>query len=105
MRDHAWALFEVDPGNDVRHVGFEGLGGGATGDLADDGERINFTFAAHGRPIEAIAAAFVAPRTARPHPGATGLAAPSPRFLLRRRIPKRFSCGGDCRERFFEYPF
>ncbi len=100
IRDHARAFVEVHPGDNVGDVGLEGFRSGTADDLANDGEGINFAFAAHERPFDAFAAALIARGTRRPNPGAAILAALDHELVLCGGVPERFRFRGDRRQGF-----
>lgn len=105
IRDHAWPFFEIDPGDDIGDVGFKGLRCRAADHLTDDCKGIDFTLAAHRRPLDALATALEARRPWRPDPSATILATLHDKFLLRRGVPEGFSLGGNSRQRLAEVYF
>src|SRR5262249_46082017 len=88
IRDHAWPFFEIDPGDDIGDIGFKGLRCRAADHLTDDCKGIDFTLAAHRRPLDALATALEARRPWRPDPSATILATLHDKFLLRRGVPE-----------------
>jgi hypothetical protein len=98
--DHARAFFEIDPGDDVGDVRRESLRRGAADDLADYGERLDLTLAAHRCPLDALAATLVAQRARGPNPCAAVVAMLHHELILRRCVPKGFRFGGDRRQRF-----